>query len=295
MFRDREDHGMFINILALRAYATGARIYSDAEMSNHIHVNVATDAPDRFGAYLRMSYTKYFNRKYGRTGRFGDGGMYILRVSGDGHQRVVNNYIMRNGLHHCATERALDYEWCSIHEPFAPQLGKIDLEQEADYITDRHVIADHLPRHSSYPDHYRMGADGVFLRRSFMDIEALEQLYETPAGFLYQMNRPTDESWIAEQKEDEGESCLIRLGNIEPGYAPEAVAAMLRNESGSYFHPDRLQDLDVCRLIDRRILKPLSLPSVYQLDFEQQASIYRKLHYEFNLPANQVRRCLALR
>lgn len=35
MFRDEEDHGMFINLMALRGFALDTELMVDAEMSTH--------------------------------------------------------------------------------------------------------------------------------------------------------------------------------------------------------------------------------------------------------------------
>lgn len=72
MFRDEEDHGMMLNLMALRAFSADTEILVDAEMSTHVHQNVFTDRPMEYASALRMSYTKYFNRKYGRDGRMGE-------------------------------------------------------------------------------------------------------------------------------------------------------------------------------------------------------------------------------
>lgn len=106
MFRDREDHGMFINLMALEAWRMKTEILTDAEMSTHIHQNVFTAYPVPYGARLRMSYTKYFNRKYDRKGRMGEPGIFTLKVQGLNHQITLNNYVLRNGQHHNASQTA---------------------------------------------------------------------------------------------------------------------------------------------------------------------------------------------
>jgi uncharacterized protein YbbC (DUF1343 family) len=146
-----------------------------------------------------MSYTKYFNGKYGRKGRMGEKGTYVLRVNGFNHQLVLNNYIFRNGLHHCAAATAFGYPYSSIQEMFAADLGQV--LPPAVY-TKRSDIASFLPRFADFPDSYVMDGSGVFLRRSFMEIRQVEMFYSSARNFLYQMNRLTDETWEEEQKKD---------------------------------------------------------------------------------------------
>ena len=196
MFRDEADHGMFVNIMAIEAFRTQSEILSDAEMSNHVHLNAFTRQPTQFAGRTRMSYTKYFNGKYGRKGRMGEKGTYVLRVNGFNHQLVLNNYIFRNGLHHCAAATAFGYPYSSIQEMFAADLGQV--LPPAVY-TKRSDIASFLPRFADFPDSYVMDGNGVFLRRSFMEIRQVEMFYSSARNFLYQMNRLTDETWEEEQ------------------------------------------------------------------------------------------------
>ena len=288
LFRDEEDHGMFVNLMALRSFSDNAEILVDAEMSTHVHLNAFTDRPQHFAAALRMSYTRYFNKKYGREGRFGQKYTFVQKVQGHVHQMVLENYINRNGLHHNAAATAFGYKYCSVRDLFADD---ICLQTEASVPMSRADIATRLPRHAAFPDHYQMNAQGVFVRRSFMELRRAEQFYGSPRNYLYQMNRLTDESWTREQLEDRTGAPLT-LSDIE--HADEhSVAKMLKNESGRNFSRSRMQDLDVCRLIDKELLPGYRVTSVYQLTDSQKQRLARMLRYDFHLPEHQIRRCQA--
>ena len=283
MFRDEEDHGMFVNLMALRAFSSKTEIVVDAEMSTHVHQGVFSDRPAEFARRERMSYTKYFNYKYGRKGRFGQKYTFLQPVKGFMHQMTLQNYILRNGLHHGAVNTAFGYPYCTVKDLFAEELG-FGKSVGAGY--SREVMSSYLPRHAVFPDEYEMNSSGVFLRRSFMEIRIAEQYYVTPRNYLYQMNRLTDESWSRDQmKDNTGEP--LTLGAVE--LADESmVARMLKNESGKQHL--RMQDMDVCRLIDRDLLQGSA--TVYQLQNGRKRDIARQLYYEFHLPEHQIRRCL---
>jgi hypothetical protein len=290
LFRDEADHGMFINIMAIEGYRTQTEILSDAEMSNHVHMNAFTREPTCFAGRTRMAYTKYFNGKYGRKGRMGEKGTYVLRVSGFNHQLVLNNYVFRNGLHHGAAATAFGYPYSSIHEMFAVDLGR---ELRPAVYTKRSDIAAFLPRFADFPDSYVMDGNGVFLRRCFMEIRQVEMFYSSPRNFLFQMNRLTDTTWVEDQKKDET-GRPITLADVEPGLDDKSIVQLLNNEYGRNFNPSRMQDLDVCRLIDRDILPGYGVTSVYQLSSTQKKRIARMLTEEFHLPDKQIQRCLVL-
>ena len=258
-------------------------------MSTHVHMNAFTAQPGRFAGQVRMSYTKWFNAKYGREGRFGEKYTFISKVEGFYHQLVVFSYILRNGLHHCAAATAFGYPYCSVREQFADDLG---LAQEVAGHWSKEEMASILPRYSEFPDEYQMTPQGVFLRRSFMEIRKVEQYYATPRGYLYQMNRLTDESWSREQLQDQT-GPPVTLRDVEQA-DENTVAQLLKNESGRNFKHGRMQDLDVCHLIDHDLLPGYGVQSVYQLTATQKQRIARQLFYEFHLPEHQIRRCLVM-
>lgn len=289
IFRDKEDHGMFVNLMALRGYSQDTEIVVDSEMSTHAHMGIFSREPQRYAAALRMSYTKYFNHKYDRKGRLGEKYTFQLKVEGHMHQMVLQNYILRNGLHHGASATALGYPFCSVRDLFVEDIG---LVSERPVSLSREDMLACLPRHAEFPDEYQMNEYGVFTRRSFMEIRRAEQYYGTPRNFLYQMNRLSDESWSREQLSD-GTGAPLTLGDIELA-DEKSIAQMHKNESGRFFSRTRMQDLDVCRLIDKELLPSYSVPSVYLLTDSQKKQIARLLYNEFHLPEHQIRRCMVL-
>lgn len=289
MFRDSEDHGMFINLMALRAFDTGTELLADAEMSTHVHLNLLADDPMAFAKRLRISYTKYFNHKYGREGRFGEKYTYLLKVDGFNHQLVLLNYILRNGLHHAASPTALGYLYCSVRDMYQEDIG---LSRDQPVQLSREDIAHFLPRHSEFPDKYQMNENGVFIRSSFMELRRVEQHYGSPRNFLFQMNRLTDPSWSDEQQRD-GTGKPLTLADVEQA-DERSISQMLNNEYGRNFSRNRLQDMDVCRLIDRQLAPRFGASSAYGLTENQKQRLARQLLYEYRLPDAQIRRCLVL-
>ena len=288
MFRDDEDHGMFVNLMALRSFEQETGIIVDAEMSTHVHLNVFTSAPTRYAGLLRSSYTKYFNGKYGREGRFGQKYTYVLKVDGFNHQMVLENYINRNGFHHGASATAFGYDYCSARYLFSEEIG---LKIEQPVLLTREEMSSFLPRRSEFPDHYQMNSNGVFVRQSFMEIRTAEKYYGSPRNYLYQMNRLTDESWSREQEKD-NTGAPITLSLVEQA-DETTVAQMLKNEYGR-FNKNRLQDMDVCRLIDKDLLPGYGAQSVYQLTSSQKRRIARQLFYDYHVSEAQIARCLVL-
>lgn len=165
------------------------------------------------------------------------------------------------------------------HGMFVNLMALRGLAEDTDIIVD-----------AEFPDEYRMNEKGVFVRQSFMELRLAERYYGSPRNFLYQMNRLSGEDWIQEQQKDQTGKA-ITLYDIEPA-DEKTVADMLKNENGRNFSRSRLQDMDVCRLIDKDILQ--GAKTVYQLTDSEKSRIGRQLLYDFHLPEHQIRRCLAL-
>lgn len=123
-----------------------------------------------------------------------------------------------------------------------------------------------------------------------MELRRVEQLYATPRNFLYQMNRLTDDSWALEQAKDNTGKPLS-LNDIER-VDGKSIANMLSNEHGRNYRHDKLQDMDVCRLIDKDLLPSFGVTSVYRLTDSQKRRIARSLRYDYHLPESQICRCL---
>lgn len=287
LFRDKEDHAMFVNMLALHSFKEDAGIVADSEMSTHAHLEAICAYPIRFAANLKMSYYRWFNHKYGRRGPLGEEGSFILRLDGINHKMVATSYILRNGLHHGASSNAFGYEFCSIREMFQTDIG-MEVPQAA--ILDYDDIAKLLPRRSGFPDNWRMDKNGMILRRDFMEIPLAESFYGTPRNFLFQMNRITDEKIVEDQlKDDTGTP--ITLSQIE-NVNDDSLTELLRNEAGRNFSKSKMQDLEVCSLIDNELIIPYGVSSVYNLSSTQRQQIAGLLKYDFHLSDKQISRCL---
>ena len=106
------------------------------------------------------------------------------------------------------------------------------------------------------------------------------------------MNRLSDDHWLKEQLKD-NTGAPLTISDIEQA-DENTVAQMLKNEYGRNFDRTRLQDLDVCMLIDRELCRPFGATSVYQLTDSQKMRIARQLKYDFHVSDAQISRCLVL-
>ena len=118
LFRDLEDYHRGFNYFALALYKTDSVGLVEAFMSTHSHQLIQTSDPKGFMFAYRNSYSKYFNRKYGRSGRLGENIHFTLEVVGHHHLIAAASYVLRNALHHGVAPIPYAYPHCSANAIF---------------------------------------------------------------------------------------------------------------------------------------------------------------------------------
>lgn len=305
MFRSESDINYAFNCFALACWETESRPLADSEMTTHSHFGVCTDNARQLFSQFRYPYSRYFNNKYGRTGRLGEREAFFLEVDGLMHSQALLSYICRQGLHHGLSDSAFGYRHNSVNAIFRNVLGKGSLPD----ILPRTQMGRYLPRtHRDVPDGYRMDCNGLLLREDVIDTTYVEELYLSPRNFLYQMNRLSSEQWRNEQEEDGNGLPPVSLESLEPAYFKPSMSQLLLNESGRNF-TNRISDLELCKLIDNVYVKRLGLRSIYELSENGRKNLGNGLYSDFRsgkisvllgrnsgfADVGQIRRCAAIK
>lgn len=289
MFRDDDDYNRGFNTFALALYKTDSIGLVESFMSDHVHMLVQTEDPDRFMRAYRMPYTKYFNNRYGRHGRLGEPRHFVLEIKGLHHHLAAASYILRNALHHGIVPIPYAYPHSSVNVIFQREMGK---RPERDLIP-RTSYYRHIGRHASFPDSYVMNRSGLFLRESVLDIPQMENMFMTPRNFDYYMGRRTSEEWVKEQENDRNGTASVTLEVIESNVRMTTLKDMLVLESGRADYR-RISDVDLCREIDRIVKEDLHAASIYSLSCEEKKNLARLLKGKYYSGGAQLCRCLAL-
>lgn len=288
--RDVDDHNYFFNSLALAIFDTDSSLLADSIMSNHAHECIRSEVPMEVAKRQRYRYTRYFNAKYRRRGRLGERRPFITEINGIYHILAALSYVMRNALHHGIVSTPFAYPFSSVNTLFRKELGKYD----GPSMLIEEQYHRHLPQHRKCPPGYRMNSSGLILREDVVDIADVEHIYGTARSFLYYMNRLSGEEWLREQEKDRLEKTpVITLETIEHGVRFQSIEQMLSHEHGRSRY-QKMTDLDICKLIDQRIVPDLGKQSVYDLSQEEKAFIARRIQSEYHLSDAQIRRCLAM-
>ena len=288
LFRDEEDYNRGFNSLALALYKTNSTGLVESFQSTHFHLVVQSGNPADMMYAMRQSYSKYFNRRYQRSGRLGEKHHFQLEISGLHHHLAAMTYVLRNALHHGLVPIPYAYPHCTVNAIFRKEMGKTHIEKELNQNSFYRFVG----RKAEWPSHYRMNDKGLFLRESVLDIVQVENMYATPRAFNYYMSRKSGEEWEKEQEKDNIGASPIRLEDIEQGINGQTKEKMLIYESGRSDYR-KISDIDLCHEIDRNIIPKYGKASVYHLSRTEKEQIGEFLFRTFRIGEAQIRRCLA--
>lgn len=288
LFRDEEDYNRGFNSLALALYKTNSTGLVESFQSTHFHLVIQSENPADMMYAMRQSYSKYFNRRYQRSGRLGEKHHFQLEISGLHHHLAAMTYVLRNALHHGLVPIPYAYPHCTVNAIFRKEMGKTHIEKELNQNSFYRFVG----RKAEWPSHYRMNDKGLFLRESVLDIVRVENMYATPRAFNYYMSRKSGEEWEKEQEKDNIGASPIRLEDIEQGINGQTKEKMLIYESGRSDYR-KISDIDLCHEIDRNIIPKYGKTSVYHLSRTEKEQIGEFLFRTFRIGEAQIRRCLA--
>ena len=289
MFRDNEDYHRGFNSFALALYKTGSTGLGESIMSTHTHQLVQTDCPEDHMNLFRKSYVTYFNHKYQRHGRLGEKMHFTMEVVGYHHILAAISYTLRNALHHGVASIPYAYPHCSANAFFRREMGKFMNERTL----PANMVHRHIGRRAEFPDSYKMGESGVFLRESVLDVPQVENLFVTARAFNFYMTRKSSEEWEREQTKDGNGLAPVNLTLIENGIRDCSLEMMQIFENGKADYR-KITDIELCTELDALARNRYGKHSVYQLFRKEKEQIAEYLYKVRHIGETQIRRCLVL-
>lgn len=284
MCRHDRDYIHANNCLCLAVHKTDSSLLAYSIMSNHAHIGVRTEDPHAFMKSFRYPYNRYFNQKYGRKGMLGEKHFFICEIDGLYHRLAMISYILRNALHHGVSATPFGYRYSSISALFREDLGYFDepelMPKKSQYL--------YLPGNDSLPEGYKMGASGLILPQSVIDVSDVEHQFSTARTFLYYMNRLSGEAWEKEQLQDAVNMPPVTIEQIESSIKCQDLKTMLGNEHGRANY-NAMNDIRLCGIVD----KMLGESSVYEIPQGEIERVARYIYNSYRVSQDQINRCLA--
>lgn len=278
LYRTEADMIRGFNCLAETVLFTESRLLAEGFMSTHRHIIVQTDDPVYFVQRDRYAYSRYFNARYGRSGRLGERNAFITEIDGLVRLLTALNYVNRQGLHHGLAATPFAYPHCSVNSYYRKDFGKVSPNESL--LMPPKLRQRFLTRNVIVPERYRMDQNGLLLREDVIDTGYVEQIYISPRNFLFQMNRVTDERVEEDQRKEESDTPIITIDLIEQGVPDADRKQLLLNELGRV-NTSLITDLDLCRLIDAYYVPRMKgrdeRSTLYALTQAERAALYREI------------------
>ena len=137
---DEMDRAKRLDWLRRAIETYGWHLHAFVQMTNHEHLFVETPEPNLSVGmqYLNGSYTRYFNRRWRRSGHLFQGRFKAHVIDEQGYFQVISRYIHLNPVRAKMVPKALEYPWSSYP-------GYVRAVKALDWITYDRVLLDFGP------------------------------------------------------------------------------------------------------------------------------------------------------
>ena len=188
IFQENEDILHAIDLLAVFSHYYGVKVIAYQFISNHYHIIVECEDPAPFMQGFRISYTKYYNKKYNSFGSVGRV-HYTCGVIDDISKlegKII--YVLRNTARHGIEMHPYCDLYNSSHYYFieeskfgkSPYLIPAGPECELEY-SSKYI-----------PEHYLLQGNGHIYPRSFLDYKVVEGVFKTYANYIQKISAPSN-------------------------------------------------------------------------------------------------------
>ena len=128
IFLDEQDRLEYLSRVAHYKEKSGFILYAYVLMSNHVHLLIETPkAPlSRIMQLINFTYTRYFNRKYGKVGHLFQGRYKAILCDRDKYLLGLVRYIHLNPVRAKIVSLPHEYLWSSHSEYIALKKGLVD-------------------------------------------------------------------------------------------------------------------------------------------------------------------------
>ncbi len=286
--RNPRDYKMMISRIAQSAVYNDTGILAYAVMSNHVHLVVQTENEAAFIRTLRSSYAQSFNNIYMRKGKLGDKGFYRLELDGIQHQQDAITYVLQNPWNHKVMDNPFDYPYSSMNLYYR----RSHLEQPP-YSADRDKNKRLLNRNVSINAPVEYGPSGMIIPESFIQLRMVENIFGTYTSFYMLTHRKNYKEWKDKQLQENEASPTVNFHSMEPLLTKAQIQAIEENPY-RWRKGNKLTDMEICSIIDGKILRKYKCETYTQLTHHDKTSIISALmtQYPYRVTEKQILRCL---
>ena len=246
MFLNKSDVLHFIDLLGVYSFDYGIKIWAYDVLSNHFHLILECENPQRFIQALRISYSKYYQIVHSTIGSVGRNGYSagLLNSKEKLVEKII--YVMRNSVKHKVYSH-------SFVDPYNSAKYYFLQNHEDSMLTLKPVRPRCKLAHSDkiIPVHYLLDVNGNIYPRSFLAISSIEKVFGTYGNFMKMITYPTQK----ESDEQQKSKAILNSGD-EPNFV-------------------KVTDLQLSELILKQI-RPKQFSSLSEVEIVSIAVLYKR-------------------
>ncbi len=139
IFQDKQDRLHYLNLMEHYKKERDFRLYAYVLMTNHIHLLIETrETPiSRIMQLLNFTYTRYFNKKYGKVGHLFQGRYKSFICDKDNYLLALIRYLHLNPVRAKIVVFPEEYEWSSHNDYLTERTRIVDTEQVLRMFSER--------------------------------------------------------------------------------------------------------------------------------------------------------------
>ena len=139
IFIDDHDRTEYLERLKHYKNEHGFILYAYVLMTNHVHLLIETNKSpiSKIMQLINFTYTRYFNKKYGKVGHLFQGRYKSFLCDRDEYLLALVRYIHLNPLRAKMVERPQDYKWSSHHDYISGNSGIVDTDKVLRLFSER--------------------------------------------------------------------------------------------------------------------------------------------------------------
>lgn len=118
IFLDEGDFQYFEALLNFTKQKYTFHVYAYCMMTNHYHLQISTGKQPiwQIMAYINMSYSRYYNKKYNKCGHVFEKRYSSMLIETDNYMMETSRYIHLNPVRARMVNKAIKYPWSSYKE-----------------------------------------------------------------------------------------------------------------------------------------------------------------------------------
>ena len=257
-FRDDEDFKVGMNFVAIQAWRSGVVILSFVLMSNHLHfVLIGTEeSVHHFINELKRRYSVYLRIKYGNKEFLRSNDVDVREISLEEDESIERTlaYVQMNPVAANICSHPSQYPWGTGRAFFdADPKGGKRLDEYSGRALKRILHSFNV----KLPDGYRMSEAGYILPESYIGVEYVEKVFQSPRRMNYFLNSSSKARRKIETVEKE-----------QPAFKDQVILSAIP---------------DLCRSLFRK-------NSISELSDTELTELFRQIRYRFNATPNQIAR-----